>query len=192
MPPNISERHRTSLSVETTENGTLFNCKWRKPPNILTKQHLKHIHVLERRPRHAILQKIAGLELFPIRRIQNRQKVRKQVRNLFPSHFLEFLRRSRKNESWHKLTTKNVDQFVKITTRRLFPTSILIAQLLKCGLALQALEENQHPIVQIQLPKALVTLATLWSLFLDNLSEDIKTINTKAEHDDAMRKTKKL
>ena len=74
---------------------------------------------------------------------------------------------------------EDFDHFAEITTRRLFATTIQVAQLLKRGLAPQSLKENQHTIIQIELSKAPIALAAVWGLVLHHLAEDVKTTGTK-------------
>jgi hypothetical protein len=106
MPPKISDRHRTSLSLETTNKTQLFSRILHNTTSVLTQKRLKHSHVLVRRVRQSILKKIAWLQLLPVRRIQNGQKVRKLRQNFLPTHFLQLLRRTRKHEQRHKVFVK--------------------------------------------------------------------------------------
>jgi hypothetical protein len=166
MPPNISDRHTMSLSVETTDTPNIFN---EIQTTQVRQEHLVHVHVLVRRVRQPILKKILRLELLPVCGIQNCHKVRGQAFNLGPSHLAQFCRWSKKHEPRHKVMMEQLRQLVAISSRRLFYTPVLIAQLLKSDFPSQPSEKHDHSLLQIQLPKAIVALTPLRSVGFNEL-----------------------
>jgi hypothetical protein len=171
MPPKISDRHRISLSVETTDKTQLISRILHNTTTVLTQKHLKHSHMLVCTPRKSILQKIARLQLFPVCCIQNGQKVRKLCQNFSSAHFSQLFGRTRKHEPQNKVFVEYINKIMEVTPRRLSPTSKLIAQLYKWCFPAQTSQEKEHSFFQMKLAIILVAISRLRRFFLDDLSK---------------------